>query len=242
MFNSLQRALGVAVFVLFASGCPRPLTTQVNVPEGPNTVLLNGVRIPVSWSDGDTFQMKGGEYQGKGARLSGFNTLEDYGPVHRWGSWTPLELYAIARAPESFLSSRSWTCTSPGKTDKYNRLLVDCPGVAEALIGEGLAMVFAVEGAPDAKLVALQQAAQRDGKGMWKKGVPPVVVSSLHSAAEGRAYNRSVDTATGSSSARNHEETYETCQEVCEGPPAQQSCMRYVPYELRYKNKPDCLR
>jgi len=29
-----------------------------------------------------------------------------------------------------------------------------------------------------------------------------------------------------------------TCQEVCEG----QSCMVYVPYERRYKEKPECLR
>lgn len=232
----------LAALVLVACACPPKGPPSNNAAHTAGTVLLDGARMEVKWSDGDTFRIKSGAHNKKSARLAGFNTLEDYGPVHRWGTWTPQELFDLARAPESFLSARSWTCTSSGKEDKYKRLLVDCREVAEALIGEGLAMVFAIDAAPDARLLELQREAQRASRGMWKKGVPAQLVTSLHSAAEGRGYNRTVDTATGIAAVREHQETYQTCQEVCEGPAENPSCMRYVPYESRYKNKPDCLR
>lgn len=243
MFNASSLRIVGLLIAVSSTGCPRPQTPDTTPAQNESgTVLLNGVPVKVKWSDGDTFRIVSGEHEGKNARLAGFNTLEDYGPVHRWGTWTHQELFELARAPGPSLSSRSWTCVSSGKADKYQRLLVECADVSATLVTQGLAMVFGVEAEPDARLVALQQAAQREGRGMWKKGVPPMIVSSVHSAAEGRGYNRIVDTATGAAKVRNHDETYETCQEVCEGPPDQQSCMRYVPYELRYKNKPDCLR
>lgn len=206
------------------------------------TVLLDGTQVPVKWSDGDTFRITEGERAKTSARLTGFNTLEDYGPVHRWGEWTPAELHALSQAPEAFLSSRQWTCKASGEQDKYKRLLVDCPDVAQALVGEGLAMVFAIDERPDERLLQAQHAAQEAKKGMWKKGVPPLVVTSLHSVDEGRGYNRVVDTKTGVARVREHESRYEVCQEVCEGPEDRPSCMLYVPFERRYKNQPPCLR
>lgn len=217
-------------------------TAELTGGSAAGTVVLDGTPVLVKWSDGDTFRITEGAHAKTNARLTGFNTLEDYGPVHRWGTWTPQELHALSEAPASFLSARQWTCTASPDRDKYKRLLVDCPDVAEALIAQGLAMVFAIDERPDERLVAAQRGAQQAAKGMWKKGVPPVVVTSLHSVDEGRGYNRVVDTRTGVATVRNHEERYELCQEVCEGPEGQTSCMVYVPFERRYKNKPDCLR
>ena len=94
----------------------------------------------------------------------------------------------------------------------------------------------------------MQKEAQAGGVGMWAKGVPDVIISSLHSSAEeyaqekGSAYNRTVDTRTGDSILIEHGETYATCQEVCEGPEADPVCMIYVPFEQRYRGQPDCIR
>lgn len=230
---------------LALSACPKPTEKEASPAPAKApaaaTVQLDGKSVEVKWRDGDTFQIASGELAGTTARLSGFNTLEDYGPVHRWGDWTPEELYALARAPGATLSSRGWTCTSAGQRDKYKRLLVDCPGVAESLIAEGLAMVFAIDEAPSDRLVAAQQRAIEAKVGMWKKGAPQLLVTSLHSVDEGRGYNRVVDTRTGVAKVREHEEKYEVCQEVCEGPEGAASCMLYVPYERRYKDRAECL-
>jgi micrococcal nuclease len=208
----------------------------------PGTVLLDGVAVEVRWSDGDTFSIQSGPLRGTNARLTGFNTLEDYGPVHRWGQWTPRELLALAHAPTAVVTARGWSCASRGDRDRYGRLLVDCPEVAEVLTARGLAMVFAIDGAAEERLVKAQRQAQAGKEGMWRKGVPPLLVTSVHSLEEGRGYNRVVDTRTGVSRARAHHERYRLCQEVCEGPPTQPSCMLYVPFERRYKDKPECLR
>lgn len=238
----------MAAAALALAGCPKRGSSgpdaqmqQTSQALTAGTVSLDGEVAEVRWSDGDTFRVVGGAHKGTKARLAGFNTLEDYGPVHRWGEWTPQELWELARAPEKVLSDRGWTCTSSGDKDKYDRLLVECPEVARTLVGDGLAMVFAIDQPPDESLLAIQQAAIAERKGMWRKGVPAVVVTSVHSVDEGRGYNRVVDPRTGMSKVRSHEERYETCQEVCEGPEGQQSCMTYVPYERRYKNKPECL-
>lgn len=237
--------LVAAAFAL--GGCPPRPTPSASAPPPASElragrVELDGKPMDVKWSDGDTFRIQSGELAGTTARLSGFNTLEDYGAVHRWGEWKREELLALARAPESRLASRGWTCTSGGSRDKYKRLLVDCPEVAKTLIGEGLAMVFAMDEAPPAELVSAQQEAIGRGAGMWAKGVPAVIVTSLHSIDEGRGYNRLVDTKSGIAKVREHEERYETCQEVCEGPEGAQSCMLYVPYSNRYESQPECLQ
>jgi hypothetical protein len=81
---------------------------------------------------------------------------------------------------------------------------------------------------------------------MWAGGVPPVIITSLHSAGEkdlrGKApYDRLVDSRTGLTRVRQHRSSYRTCQEVCVGEGVERSCLVYVPFERRYRDRPDCL-
>ena len=213
----------------------------------PGTVILNGVKTDVVWSDGDSFNVKSGQYKGHGTRLQRYNTLEAYGPVHSWGTWTPRELFDIAKESSSVAASQEWTCTTDGSIDGYHRLLVDCPDAAKELVRRGHAMVYAVENlTPDPELVAIQKQAQAKKVGIWAKGVVNGVITSLHSLGEDsktevEAYNRVVDTRTGQALARKHKDRYDTCQTVCEKTDENQSCMIYVPFKLRYHSKPDCL-
>lgn len=204
--------------------------------------MLDGEVVRVRWTDGDTFRIRDGELKGTRGRVTGINALEDFGPVHSWGTWTREELYELARAPEKLLASRGWACSRTGETDGYDRLLVECPELALSLVSEGLAMVFAVDADPSPRLLDAQRGSQAAGKGMWRKGVPEVIVTSVHSAEEGRGYNRVVDTHTGISRVRPHDERYDTCQKVCEGAADRGSCMVFVPFGRRYKDNPDCLR
>ncbi len=207
-------------------------------PDQPH-IKLNGELTNVRWSDGDSFKIKSGKYNRKGTRLAGFNTLESYGLVHQWGDWTWGELYELAHAPTKVLTEGVWNCTTDGKADGYNRLLVKCPDAAAELIKRGYAFVFAVDEEPDPKLVKLQLEAQKKKKGMWAKGVPARILTSLHSSAEGpeKSYNRVVDTRTGKTDEVRHQENYETCQTVCHGEAADQSCMMYVPFTKRYREE-----
>jgi micrococcal nuclease len=208
------------------------------------TISLNGVATSVRWSDGDSFKFKSGVYAGKGVRLVGYNTLESYGPVHRWGTWTAVELYRIAKSSWKLGASQSWECTTDGDQDHYGRVLVDCPGAALHLVGEGHAFVFSLGDAPPPELLEAQRAAMKEGRGIWAKGSPREVISSLHSADEGgsdgKTYNRIVDTETGIAREAEHADTYSVCQEVCLGGDSG-SCMTYVPFATRYKNKSECL-
>jgi endonuclease YncB( thermonuclease family) len=198
----------------------------------------------VRWTDGDTFRFVGGPHGGESARLEGYNTLESYGPVHRWGRWTPAELLANARAATAIARAGRWTCTTRGDRDGYGRVLVSCPGAGAELVRTGHAMVFAVDAPADPALLELQRRAQRERVGMWARGVPAVIVSSVHSTAErpGRAYDRLVDTRTGAARRVPHDRAYRTCEEVCAGPGDAGSCMLYVPFERRYRGRPACLR
>src|SRR6267154_1909216 len=110
------------------------------------TLVLNGKKTDVHWTDGDSFKVKSGPYKGKGTRLQRYNTLEAYGPVHRWGDWTPRELFEIAAQSAAKAASQEWTCTTDGKEDGYHRLLIDCPALALHMVGDGFAMAYAVEG------------------------------------------------------------------------------------------------
>ena len=93
--------------------------------------------------------------------------------------------------------------------------------------------------------MALQRSAQERGEGMWRKGAPPLIPSSLHSAGEpglvGEPYDRIVDTRTGRTEVRRHPGAYRICQVVCVGAGADRACMTYVPFERRYKDRPGCL-
>lgn len=208
------------------------------------TVQLDGAATEVRWTDGDTFRILSGPWRGRSARLEGYNALESYGPVHRWGGWSGAELLELARAAARLAPAQCWECTSRPEEDRYRRLLVSCPRAAAELVRRGLAMVYAVGGPADRQLLALQRAAQERRAGMWAKGVPRGIVTSVHSAAEAgaRAYDRVVDTATGMTRERPHRRFYATCQLVCEGAGADRSCMRYVPFERRYRRRPWCLR
>ena len=88
---------------------------------------MAGKPVPVRWGDGDTFTVVEGALKGKAARLVGYNTLESYGPVHRWGSWTGPELMRIAFEARDAAAADTWTCKKQRKKDSYGRLLIDCP-------------------------------------------------------------------------------------------------------------------
>ncbi|HEY6098945.1 MAG TPA: thermonuclease family protein, partial [Anaeromyxobacter sp.] len=165
-------------------------------------ILLAGAWAEVRWTDGDTFRVLTGPHAGRAARLAGVNALESFGPVHRIGSAGGRELLAVAKRSAAVAAAAAVRCEADGRPDGYGRLLVTCPEVAEALVRGGHAMVFAVEGDADRRLLALQHDAQRAGAGMWAGGAPPLVPTSLHSADEPDlgargAYDRVADTRTG---------------------------------------------
>ncbi|HTN50954.1 MAG TPA: nuclease [Anaeromyxobacter sp.] len=238
-----MRRLALAL-LLAAAG---PAAARGKSPSGAGVVILDGVRTPVRWNDGDSFRIEAGPRKGERTRLEGVNALETFGPAHRWGGWRPEELLAIAKAAGPRAASEPWRCTTAGARDAHRRLLVSCPELALALVREGLAMVFAVDAPADPALVAAQRAAQGVQAGMWAKGVPPRIVSSAHSADEADldrrgAYDRVVDTWTGAAVPRRHVHVYRACEWVCAGEGERQSCFLYVPYERRYRHKPWCLR
>jgi endonuclease YncB( thermonuclease family) len=209
-----------------------------------SAVLIDGQRAAVRWTDGDSFHVDSGPLRGRSVRLADVNALEAYGPVHRIGTLSPSALFELARASAGVAASGQWSCSSLGRRDVYGRTLVRCPEAAAALVRSGHAMVFAVEGRADEALLELQREAQAAGRGLWAGGVPPRLLSSLHSVGERGvdqrgAYDRHVDTATGAARPVRHRRTYALCQEVClEGPLA--SCLRYVPVRQRYRRWPPC--
>ncbi len=210
-------------------------------------ILLAGEWASVRWTDGDTFKVLTGRHAGRSARLAGVNALESFGPVHAIGRAGGKALLAVAKRSAEVAAAASIRCTADGAADGYGRLLVSCPEVAEALVRAGHAMVFAVDGAADARLLALQRDAQRAAAGMWAGGAPPLVPTSLHSADEpeirGRgAYDRIADTRTGVAAAQPHGRTYRTCEVVCVGEAPDRACLTYVPFARRYRDRPACLR
>lgn len=210
-------------------------------------VLLDGEWSEVRWTDGDTFRVLGGRHAGRAARLAGVNALESFGPVHRIGAAGGKALLAVARRSAEVAAAAAVRCTTSGRADGYGRLLVTCPEVAEALVRGGHALVFAIEGDADRRLLALQHDAQRARAGMWSGGAPPLVPTSLHSADEDEvrargAYDRIADTRTGLAAVRPHARTYRACEEVCVGEGADQACLTYVPFARRYRDRPACLR
>ena len=216
-----------------------------------SSILLDGEPLAVHWSDGDSFRVKSRAYKGLKTRVVGFNTLESHGPVHRWGEWDPKELLAIATQATKMSRAKRWLCQRVQRkdgakaTDHYGRVLVMCPGLAAALIAEGLAHLFVFDAADaDPSLVKLQGEAQAKKKGMWRKGVPEAVMTSVHSADEKpddpgwRAYNRMAKVRSGLSYKVDHDDSYHVCEEVCEAG----ACLIYVPFKSRYgKKRAACL-
>ena len=80
--------------------------------EPASKVFLNGVPAPVYFNDGDSFRVLSGKFAGLKGRLAGFNTLESYGPVHQWGTWTYKEMYVLAKMATLNARRGTWSCTS----------------------------------------------------------------------------------------------------------------------------------
>jgi hypothetical protein len=188
-------------------------------------------------------------------RVVGYNTLETFGPVHQWGTWEPAELLVLARRATVVAASRARQCVSVGKEDRYGRELVKCPSAARDLVAGGLAMVYAIDETPDRELVNLQTLAQGEGRGMWARGVPESILTSVHSMDEdthddgttsrrskNTTYNRLVNSSTGVTRLQSHGKVFRPCENVCDPGGATSSCMIYVPFERRYHDQPECLR
>ena len=245
--RGLLRGLLLATLLAPAGARGDPAAPVAAAQRGVLSALtIDGQRAAVRWTDGDTFHVDSGPMRGRSVRLADVNALEAYGPVHRIGTSAPAALLDLARASAGVAAGGQWSCTSLSHRDVYGRELVRCPEAAAALVKSGHAMVFAVEGRAEPELLELQREAQAARRGLWAGGVPPRLVSSLHSVDERAvarkgAYDRIVDTATGAARPVKHQRRYEVCQEVClrDGPLA--SCMRYVPIQLRYRNRPACL-
>jgi endonuclease YncB( thermonuclease family) len=196
--------------------------TALAQTEAKTRVFMNGEAVPVYFNDGDTFRVLEGKYQGMNCRLGGFNTLETFGPVHKWGTWDAKELYVISKMATLNARRGVWHCnTTTFEKDTYGRVLWDCPDLRADQIRRGFAHTVSIDYTPaDETLNAIQKDAQENKRGMWAHGVPNYVVSSLHSVDEvgggrGRTYNRLVSTADGHSAKWQHENEYGECEWVC---------------------------
>lgn len=206
----------------------------------PETLTLDGVKLVVKWDDGDTFATLDRKVR---ARLVGYNTLESYGPVHRWGDWSAKELYGNALAAGIRAAGGTWTCETVPGGGGYGRVAVDCPDLRATLLREGLAHTFGVDGPADPGDQAIQAKAMAQGVGMWAKGTPDGIVTSVHSLDEREGavetYDRVCSTSTGSAPKVSHALVHPACTEVCHDG----SCLLYVPYKQRYGDrKADCLK
>jgi endonuclease YncB( thermonuclease family) len=242
-----RAALALAAALLLAAPPAQARRGRAKARPTRANILLAGAWAQVRWTDGDTFRVLTGPLAGRTARLVGVNALESFGPVHRWGGLPATFYLRLAKESAAVAAAASVRCEADGRPDGYGRLLVVCPEVAEALVRAGHAMVFAVDGPADPRLVALQRDAQALRAGMWAGGAPPLLPTSLHSADEPElgprgAYDRVADTRTGETEARTHRRTYRTCQEVCVGEGPDRACMTYVPFARRYRDRPGCLR
>jgi endonuclease YncB( thermonuclease family) len=214
------------------------VTSNQRAPVPAGHVQIDGETTAVTWLDGDTFKLHDpGSDEPVRARLEGFNTLESYGPVHRWGEWSAAELERFAKSAGYFAESRGWRCEDTGRSGGYGRKLVRCPALARALLERGYAHVFALDGPAPPEWLAWQRAAQAARRGIWKRGVPELIVTSLHSVDERpratQAYDRVVETRTGRARKVVHDRRHEPCQWICHGG----SCMIYVPFARRYGSK-----
>ena len=70
---------------------------SVAAPSGRGRVQIDDTYHDVTWSDGDSFRITSGRMRGQRVRLLGYNTLESYGPVHKWGDWNEWSLYRLAK-------------------------------------------------------------------------------------------------------------------------------------------------
>ena len=232
------------------------LTARTYIGEARSKVYLNGVATPVYFNDGDSFRVLAGPLEGTRARIAGFNTLESYGPVHKWGDWTKKELYIFAKMATLNAQRGVWHCKSKMEKDTYGRILWHCDDLAISQISQGYAHAMTIDQNPAAKfLLQAQKKAQKGKKGFWAKGIPNFILTSAHSIDEkvfksSKTYDRFVSALDGHSEKVTHSKDYKTCTEVCYDPlskyssdSSKQSCISYVNFKNRYgANKPDCLK
>ena len=183
-------------------------------------VMLNGRATPVYYNDGDTFRAVAGPLRNRAARLGGFNTLESYGPVHQWGGWTFKEMYVMAKLGTLNARRGIWNCEAdPNELDGYGRILADCPDLATDQILKGFAHAMSIKGPARKQYIKAQRRAIVGRRGIWAKGVPPMVMTSLHSADERfnnkKNYNRLVSALDGASLKWRHQNIFGECQKVC---------------------------
>lgn len=219
--------------ILPGTALARPLTK----------VFLNGAPAPVHFNDGDSFTVDGGQLQGTKARLAGFNTLESFGAVHRWGNWTAGELYVLSKMATLNARRGIWHCHSDLRRDGYGRILWTCPDLIVDQIRKGLAHAMTVTQDPSPpEQLAAQRLAQAERRGIWAHGIPPYILTSTHSndeGYEGTTYNRLVSTVDGHSEKWIHKDIYPDCREVCH---PTGSCMIHVNFTRRYGNgRAECL-
>ena len=212
MRSPLLAALAVTSALLLAAAArAEPLTR----------VFINGSATPVYFNDGDSFRIQAGPFKGTQCRLSGYNTLESFGPVHQWGTWTEHELYVTAKMATHQAQQGEWHCEGDGKKDGYGRLLLFCKDLATHLIGNGLAHAYSVNEQPgDPDLLKVQREAMAAKRGMWAHGVPRFIVTSLHAKSEGGdkdgvTSNRLISTTDAHTEKWVHNDDYAECQKVC---------------------------
>jgi endonuclease YncB( thermonuclease family) len=233
-------ATSVASFFCMASNIDDKIEGRRDKPS--SYLHIDGVRTKVFFNDGDTFKILEGDYEKISARIAGFNTLENYGPVHEWMGMSVEDLYGVSQDATKWARSGTWHCESMDEEDSYGRLLVVCDDLAVSLIAEGLAHAYSIDSDPAPKsYIKAQQVAQELALGMWAQGVPQYIITSLHSASErgNQHYNRVIATDDGSTKEWQHNEHYDTCERVCYQP---NTCMIYVPFGNRYGNgRAECL-
>lgn len=215
----MTRAAYLTVLIVLVAA---PAASAQTTGEAVSRVYLNGIPTPVHFNDGDSFRVLAGKHKGTRARLAGFNTLETFGPVHRWGTWHPKELYIISKLATLNARQGVWRCESKTlEKDTYGRILWHCQDLAIDQIRRGLAHALSVSYEPsDPALIAAQQDAIQHRRGMWAHGVPEYIITSLHSAAEGggrdgKTYNRLVSSRDGHSAKWRHDNTYGECEWIC---------------------------
>lgn len=237
--NVLHKRFGLS-FLCFFMALPLFCNTNNRII---SQITIDDIEVPAYFNDGDTFKILEGKNKGSSVRIAGFNSLETYGPVHGWKKNTPSYLFDVANMATVEAQKGGWTCDLESGKDAYGRLLAVCDDLALALISKGLAHAYSIDSNP-AKMtyVNAQKKAQKSKLGMWKGGVPELLITSLHSVDEGanNTYNRMISAVDGHNETWKHEESYGTCENVCLE--QDNSCMIYVPFGQRYgKSKPECL-
>lgn len=182
--------------------------------------FINGKAYRVYYNDGDSFRVMTGEYTGRMARLSGFNTLESFGPAHQWGSFHSYELYTNAKMATMLSRRGVWHCFGDGGVDGYGRLLLECPDLIMHHLSRGLAHVYQAKEIPaKAEYLLAQQEAIRNRRGFWAHGVPDFIVTSIHSGDEDvfdpHSKNRLISTHDGHTEWMEHTTTYDNCSWIC---------------------------